>query len=290
VTGRARTRGLATALGLALLAWGAATAVAQVADRGAADAPEADPAAAAAPEEGPAPLDASELLARAAASTSGERTYLDATLSVVTSRLGRAREYRFRLFEDRPRQRAFLQITQPERDAGTRYLWLAPVAWTHVPADDVTRRLTRDELAAAWLESRFTLDDVLLRGAAHQGVTHRVLRVDATADGGGGGPVAVIESIPAVPDQAPWSRILRWVEVERGNPLRAEYYDRAGELARVLRYGDIRPVGDRFVPHLWVMGPEGERKRVSRIAIRTIRFDADFEEVVFTTRHLTSDD
>ena len=246
------------------------------------------PTRAAEPEAAAESFDATDLLRRAAASLGGGRSFVVAKLTVPGSRLSRSLEIRFQIFEDRPRRRWFLRITEPAKHAGTRYLWLAPVGWSHVPGDHLTARLTREQLLAPWMESDFALADLLRGSDAAAGAAHRVLRVDSPSAGGQGAPVVVVESLASDGAAADWPRVVTWIESGRGNPVRREYFDAEGELVRVLRYRDVREVFGRHVPHLWEMGPDGERERLSRIRIETIRFDADFEETVFTTRHLVS--
>jgi outer membrane lipoprotein-sorting protein len=83
-----------------------------------------------------------------------------------------------------------------------------------------------------------------------------------------------------------WGKILTWIEVEHGTPLRQEFYDEDGEKLRTMVFSDIRDVGGRNVPHLWSVIPHDKKGHGTVIAIREFRFDETFDDDVFTTRNL----
>ncbi|MFP8873490.1 MAG: outer membrane lipoprotein-sorting protein, partial [Myxococcota bacterium] len=59
-----------------------------------------------------------------------------------------------------------------------------------------------------------------------------------------------------------------------------------GELMRSMRFGDIRPIGERWVPHDWSMKPEDKEGHETRIEIQRFVFDADLDNDIFTKRNL----
>ena len=160
----------------------------------------------------------------------------------------------------------------------------------YVPRDERLTRIEPSELGQPWLESEFSLDDVLRYSGEVEDHDHRLLGVDPRPEGFTGVRAYVVEHVPRRGVPAPWGSIVSWIETEHGTPLRREYRDAAGEAVRVLRYGDIREVQGRRFPHLWRLRGTGRRARESRIFVETIRFEADFEESVFTTTNLTSAD
>ena len=74
--------------------------------------------------------------------------------------------------------------------------------------------------------------------------------------------------------------------MERGVPLKQEFYDEDGELMRSMRFGDIRQIDERWVPHDWSMIPETKEGHETQMKIQRFVFDADIDEDVFSKRNL----
>ena len=89
-------------------------------------------------------------------------------------------------------------------------------------------------------------------------------------------------------EEAPvvWGKIVAWIEMEHGTPLRQEFYDEDGEKMRTMAFSDIREQQGRRVPHRWRVTPHNKEGHGTEIDIREFRFDETFDEHVFTTRNL----
>ncbi len=268
----------------------AASALAAVATAGE---PVAGPPEAAAPAavvpEAPAP-DAREIARRAAELLRGPQTYLEATLQVTRSRRSRPREVVFRCFDDRQGDRTLVRILSPAEHAGTAWLKLPPNLWAWTPGDDRTLRLPWAVLREPWMESGFTVDDLVHGSSEVRDYEHRRLGQDERAGEHGDRRAHVLEYTPREGGLAAWGRIIAWVDAEHATPLRKDFYDRDGALVRSLRLGDVREVDGRRYPHLWVVrGPDGEGPE-TRLRVDSVRFDASFDAAVFSTRNLEGSD
>jgi hypothetical protein len=243
-------------------------------------------AAAQEPAAGLASLDARALAQRAEAALRGDRTRLDARMTVHPGGLSRRRVLVFRSWDDRAQDRAFLVILSPARHAGSGFLRLPPNLWTYAPREERTSRIPLSMLHEPWMESDFTYDDLVHESSDVEDYTHRVLRIEEDADGRPGVRAHVLEYVPREEALVVWGRILGWIEVEHGSPLRRDFYDAEGRHVRTLRFEDFRQVGERRVPHRWIATPVGKRGRETRIEIDEIVFDSEFEPEIFTTGHL----
>jgi len=239
-------------------------------------------------EPAPEGLDARGLAVRSEESLRSDRMFLEAKMTVRASRLSRPRVLRFRSFADRTRRRTFIRIFEPPKQAGTSFLLLYPNLWMRVPRDERITRIPGARVSQPWMESDFSIDDLVGYTSEVDDYQHRILGIDPSPPGVGGLRAYVIEYRPRRTADTAWGRIVAWVETERGTPLRQEFYEAKDGLVRVLHYEDIRNVDGRFFPHVWILEHPGQKSRGTRVDVEKVRFDADFEDSVFTTTNLKS--
>ena len=55
---------------------------------------------------------------------------------------------------------------------------------------------------------------------------------------------------------------------------------------RVMRFGDVRMVGERLVPHLWEITPLDKKGHRTQIQVHRFSFDEEIDDAIFTTRNL----
>ncbi len=255
----------AAALGCALLA-------------GAAPAAELEPA--------PPGVDGRQVARRAEDTLRSNATYLEAKMTVTSPRLPQPRVVALRSWDDRAGKRSFIRILAPPKDAGTGFLKLHPNLWMYVPRVERTLRIPPSMMLQPWMGSDFTNDDLVNESSEIEDYDHTLLGVDPRPDADDGLRAYVVEYRPHEDAPVVWGRIVAWIEVEHGTPLRMDYYDEAGERLRELRFGDVRVVQARHFPHRWSMTPLDKQGHETRLEIEEIRFDQTFDESIFTTRQL----
>jgi outer membrane lipoprotein-sorting protein len=241
-------------------------------------------------EPPPEGQDAREIALRAEDVLRNERTTFEAKMIVESSRFSQPRELRFRSFDDRPGGRSFIRILGPAKDEGTSFLKLQPNLWMYVPREERTERIPSSMMLQPWMDSDFTNDDLVNESSEIDDYDHKLLGVDPKPDGIVDLRAYVVEYVPREDTPIVWDKIIAWIETEHGTPLRQEFYDEDGELLRVLRFGGIREVQGRHFPHVWTVRPMGKKRHGTRIEVEQIRFDADFDDSVFTTRRLKAKD
>jgi outer membrane lipoprotein-sorting protein len=245
------------------------------------------PAAAGGLEPPPPGADARSIAELAEDALRSERTYLDAEMTVVSPRLASARVVAFRNWDDRPGKRSFIRISSPPKDAGSGFLKLHPNLWMFVPRVERTMRIPPSMMLQSWMGSDFTNDDLVRESSQLDDYEHRLLGVDPAPEGHDGLRAWVVEYVPHEDAPVVWGKIVTWIEVEHGTPLRQDFYDEDGEKLRVMRFGEISLVDGRHYPHTWIMTPLDKEGHETRIRVKEIRFDADIDDSVFTKRNLT---
>jgi len=234
----------------------------------------------------PGELAPQEIARRAEDALRSDLTYLEATMTVVSPRLGKPRQISFRSWDDRVKDRSFIRILSPAKDAGTGFLRLPPNLWTYVPRVERTMRIPPSMMLQPWMGSDFTNDDLVNESSDVEDYEHRLLRIEESPEGHEGLRAYVLEYEPREEAPVVWGRIVGWIAVEHFTPLRQDFYDEHGAKVRSMRYLDIREVEGRYVPHLWIMTPMEKQGYETRLRLDRIDFDASFDDGVFTTRNL----
>jgi outer membrane lipoprotein-sorting protein len=238
-------------------------------------------------EPPPEDADAREIAGRAAAVLRGERTFIAATMTVRSKGGSRSRELRFHSFDDRPGDRAFIRVLDArDDDAGIAFIKLRPNLWKYEPEDKRVLRIAPSEALEPFMGGDFTNDDLIHINSEIDDYEHRLLGVDPRPDGIANLPAYAVEYTPQEASAAVWGRIVALIEVEHGTPLRCDFYDADGKLARVMRFGDIREVRGRYFPHVWMAQPQDSKGNETRIEVHEVRFDARFDDATFAIRQL----
>ncbi len=216
----------------------------------------------------------------------GQTSALEATMTVVSPRLPAPRRVRFRSFDDRPGDRAFIRILEPAKDEGMSFLKIDRNLWNYIPRVERTMRIPPSMMLQSWMGSDFTNDDLVRESSQLDDYDHVMLGIDRSTASEGVGASYVIEYQPHEDAAVVWGKIVSWIEMERATPLRQEFYDEAGTKLRVMEFGDIRDVQGRAYPHAWSMRPLEKPGHETRIDVSSIRFDETFDDDLFTKRNL----
>lgn len=139
--------------------------------------------------------------------------------------------------------------------------------WLFLPAVKVVRRLAADDSRSSFVGSDFTYEDV--SGRDVDADTHTLTGEDPCGDGA---TCHVVESVPAT-DTAEYGRKVSWIDTVSFLPVKEEYYDRRGELARVYTADEIREI-DGY--------PTAVRRTMTDVR-KGHRTEVAFDEVVYDT-------
>jgi outer membrane lipoprotein-sorting protein len=235
-------------------------------------------------EPPPATPSARELAERVEQTFRGNASFLDATMVVTSPRLPEPRRVRFQSWDDRAGKRSFIRILEPAKDHGVGFLKLSPNLWSYLPRVEKQMRIPPSMMLQSWMGSDFTNDDLVRESSVLDDYEHRWLGIDPNYQGV---RAAVIEYLPHEGAPVVWGRIVAWIEPTKLVPLRQEFFDEAGQRLRVMTLGDFRDIGGRTYPYRWSMLPLAEPGHETAIEVNEIRFEAKFDDEIFTLRNLT---
>ena len=139
-------------------------------------------------------------------------------------------EQRYFIYFHRPpdvREMTFLVWKYPGKDDDR---------WLYIPAIKLVRRIAANDKRSSFAGSDFSYEDV--SGREPEEDAHKLVREEKVGE-----RVAyVVESIPKDPGSVDFGRKLSWIDKATRLPLKEEYYDRRGELARVFTAEELREV------------------------------------------------
>lgn len=198
-------------------------------------------------------------------------------VTIVTPRS--TRELRMRSWT-RGEDRALIVIESPARDEGTATLRRDRSLWNYLPRISRTMRVPPSMMSSSWMGSDLTNDDLT------QSSTFRE-SYDGTVVGRSDSPAGWLVRYEAHEDAVGlWLRVEYVVNDDGTLPLEARFYDRRLELARVMRFEDVREMDGRRIPSRMVIVPVDSEGHRTEMRYLSVDFDADVPESRFSLTEL----
>ncbi len=231
-------------------------------------------------------IDARTAALRAEDSLRADRTFMRARVTIRSSRGAKGRVIEFECWNDRIERRSFMRVLAPDSDAGAALLSLPPNLWRYEPELGSTELVPPSALLEPWMGSDFAIADLIDPFSDIEEYEVESLGVEEPTDGATGAQRYVLQYTRMPAARAAWEKLVVWVEAEGGAPMRQEFYAASGERLRTIYFSDVRSVAGRRVPHRWKAIPAGTKGRESILEIRDLRFEAAFDDAVFSTENL----
>jgi len=230
-------------------------------------------------------IDARAVALRAEDSLRADRTFMRARVTIRSGRSAKQRVIELECWNDRIEPRSFIRVLAPDSAAGAAWLNLPPNLWHYEPELESTELLANAALLEPWMGSHFAIADLIDPFSDIEDYEVELLRVEEPSKAVTARQyVMEYTRMPAA--RAAWEKLVVWIEAEGGAPMRQEFYDASGELRRTIHFSDVRSVAGRRVPHRWKALPAGVKGRESILEIRDLRFEAAFDDAIFTTENL----
>jgi outer membrane lipoprotein-sorting protein len=150
--------------------------------------------------------------------------------------------------------------------------------WIYIPAVDLVKPISADDKNSSFVGSDFSYEDVSGR---HWTEDNHTLKGEEVLDGK---PVYVIESIPKEGDDS-FARKVSYIDKASFLPLKEEYYDKKGELARVFTADKIEDVdGILTVTQRTMQDVKKGSKTI--VTFSQIKYNQGIDDNIFTERYL----
>ncbi len=138
--------------------------------------------------------------------------------------------------------KAFIEFTNPE-DRGVRYLKLGKNLWMYFPKDQETVPISGHLLKNGMMGSDLSYEDAL----ESRDLKERYSAAIKGEEGVDGRPCVIVE-LSATSPNAPYSRLLLWVDSERWVALKEQMFAKSGKLLKTSATLEVRRLGDRWFP------------------------------------------
>ena len=219
-----------------------------------------------------APPAARHLLARFDEMYESSGTAAQMEILIVKPR--KTRKLRLRTWS-RGEDKALIVVDAPARDAGTATLKVGNNLWNYLPKISRTIRVPPSMMMGSWMGSDLTNDDLVRESSYEEDYTSELV---GPSDDPPGWQVR-LTARPGVPGL--WERVDIVFSADEELPVRAQYFDRKGRLARTMRLADVREFNGRRIPtHITVI-PEREEGQRTEMRYLHIELDVDLDESMF---------
>ncbi|OGG46604.1 MAG: hypothetical protein A3F84_00605 [Candidatus Handelsmanbacteria bacterium RIFCSPLOWO2_12_FULL_64_10] len=183
-------------------------------------------------------------------------------------------------------QKYFIYFHQPAdvRDM-TFMVWKYPGKdddrWLYIPALKLVRRIAANDSRSSFVGSDFTYEDISGRDPEED--TYTLVREEAL----NGRACDVVRSAPKSERSADYSYKLAWFDRMSHLPLKEEYYDRRGDLARVFTAEEVKEVqGLPTVTKRTMKNLQSGHR--TEVTFEEIKYNLGLSDDLFTERYLRS--
>ncbi len=176
---------------------------------------------------------------------------------------------------------AIFFVEKPPRDAGNGTLKKGKDMWSYNPKINRAIKLPPSMMSQSWMGSDFSNDDLSKTESILDEYTHRVINEGKTD----GVRTYDIELVPLEDAPIVWGKqeiTLR----EDGVLLRQAFFDEDMVLIKEMTAHDIKMMGGRLYPSVWIMKRVDEKDRYTKMVYTKLVFDVVVKPRLFTLSNL----
>lgn len=221
-----------------------------------------------------------EIIAKSDDLMRGDTSYSELTMKIVTPHF--EREVRMKAWTQ-GRDKAFIQVLAPAKDAGVTFLKLGREMWNYLPNVERTVKIPPSMMSQSWMGSDFSNNDLARSDTMIVDYTHRV----AGEENVGGDLCWKIESTAKPDAPVVHDRIVSWVAKGSYVVRRAQYFDEDNRVAREMTVDQIVTVGGRKIGSHMVMTNAKKPGNQTEMWFAKMQFDLKIPPDTFTQRNLT---
>jgi len=180
------------------------------------------------------------------------------------------------------KEKSLSRILAPKKEQGTATLRSGNDIWNYLPKVKRVIKLPSSMMAASWMGSHFTNDDLVKESRMADDYTFEI-----TFSGEMQGQEIVEVTCYPKPDAAVvWGKVLVKALQKEYLPLTIKYYDEDLLLARTMTFSQVSELGGRLLPAVVAMVPEDKPDESTVIHYKKIDFDIDLKDDFFSLRTL----
>jgi len=179
------------------------------------------------------------------------------------------------------REKSFTEYLAPPREKGTKTLKLEDQLWTYSPATDRIIKISGHMLRQSVMGSDMSYEDMMEDPRLHVLYSAEIVGDETYLERS----CWILELESKSEDIAYHSRKI-WVDKERFVALKENRYARGGKLLKTTEIKEVVWMKDRWVPRHIIFKDALKRGQGTEFILKSIEFDADIPEHVFTKASL----
>ncbi len=177
---------------------------------------------------------------------------------------------------------ALIRITAPKKEEGTATLKAGNEIWNYLPRVDRTIKIPASMMMGAWMGSHFTNNDLVKESRMADDYTFEL-----TYDGKQKGhEVVEVTCLPKPEAPVVWGKVVVTALKRVYLPINIKYYDEDFKLARIMSFSEVNDMNGRTMPTLMTIVPKDKPQESTIIKYKTIEFDLDLRDRIFSLRNL----
>lgn len=223
---------------------------------------------------------AKEIIEKSEKAIRGNTSKSTVTITIKTRRWERT--LKLISYDNRTKRMSFAEILAPKKDAGNRFLLIHNNMWHYVPKLQQTIKIAPSMMLQSWMGSDFTNDDIVKQSSLIDDYIH-ALEGKEIIDGVECYKVVLIPKPQAA---VVWGKIVYYVNAIKFLPVREEFYDEHNKMTKVLTCSDVKTIGGREIPTVYIMKTIAEPDRYTKMEIVDIQFDIEIAESIFSFQNL----
>jgi outer membrane lipoprotein-sorting protein len=202
-----------------------------------------------------------------------------ATMSVTTAHWKRSLTLEF---WSKGKDKSLVRVLAPKKEKGTTTLRSGNDIWNYLPKVKRIIKLPSSMMAASWLGSHFTNDDLVKESRMADDYTFE-LTFSGVSEGH---EIVEITCHPKPKAAVVWGKVLVRARLKDYLPVFVKYFDEDLRLTRTMTFSKVDQLGHRLLPTLVTMVPEDKPEESTIILYKEFDFDLDLDDDFFSLRTL----
>lgn len=180
------------------------------------------------------------------------------------------------------KEKTLFRIIEPLREKGTATLKSGSHIYTYLPKTDRTIKLTSGMMMGSWMGSHLTNDD-LVKEARLEEDYDVTISFEGKRDGKN-----IIEFLlfPKSDAAVVWGKLILIILADSHIPVVEYYFDEDMQLARTIRFTDVKLLGGRERPSILRVVPADKPEEYTEFIYEQLQFDIALSDSLFSLSSL----
>ena len=203
------------------------------------------------------------------------------TLEMTVARPGRERSLTMRVWTEGD-EKALVVIQAPAREKGTATLKVDNNLWNYLPRIKRTIRIPPSMMQSAWMGSDFTNDDLVRESSYSEDYDYKLVGPSKDPEGW------LVRFTAKEGVVGLWKRFDLVVSKDGTLPVYSEWYNRKGELSRVMTWDEVKVMDGKRLPARMTLVPKDKDEEGHKTVMiyKAIDFDVDLPPGAFSLSRL----